>query len=255
MRKNLLNNTDIETISKYEDSSVTVCLKQLLPMNKYGLFADANEIARVDSRFIARALDKRHDDVLRDLKNLLKPKNGLSTDFIQYNFAFTFYIDSQGKKLPCCQLTHDGFIMLVMEYTGIKANHFKELYIQHFNEIEEQIKVLRSARIEFPILTKQIQLIHEKPKPYHYSNECDLINRIVLGMSAKKFREKHGLKKGTSIRPYLSSDQLKQVDTLQKIDIGLMVGIPDYQERKKKLEWYYAKTYGIKALESDIKDQ
>ena len=94
-------------------------------------------------------------------------------------------------------------------------------------------------------LTEQIQLIHENPKSYHYSNECNLINRIVLGISAKKFREKNGLKKGTSIRPYLSSDQLKQVDTLQKIDIGLMVGIPSYQERKQKLEWYYAKIYGI----------
>ena len=133
-----------------------------------------------------------------------------------------------------------------MSYTGAKANHSKELYIQHFNEMEEQIKVLRSARIEFPMLTEQIQLIHENPKSYHYSNECDLINRIVLVISAKKFREKNGLKKGTSIRPYLSSDQLKQVDTLQKIDIGVMVGIPSYQERKQKLEWYYAKISVIK---------
>lgn len=246
MHNNLFNNTNIEVISKYENSSVTVCPKQLIPMNKYGLFADTNETARVDSRFIAQAFDKHHDDVLRDLKNLLKPMNGLSNDFIQCNFTFTFYIDSQGQKLPCYQLTRDGFIMLIMRYTGAKANHSKELYIQHFNEMEEQIKVLRSARIEFPMLTEQIQLIHENPKSYHYSNECNLINRIVLGISAKKFREKIGLKKGTSIRPYLSSDQLKQVDTLQKIDIGLMVGIPSYQERKQKLEWYYAKIYGIK---------
>lgn len=64
MYNNLFNNTNIEAISKYENSSVTVCPKQLIPMNKYGLFADTNETARVDSRFIAQAFDKHHDDVL-----------------------------------------------------------------------------------------------------------------------------------------------------------------------------------------------
>lgn len=228
-------------------------MKQLIPMNSYGLFADTNETARVDSRFIAQAFNKRHRDVLRDLRNLLDPNNGLSANFSQRNFALTTYADNQGKKRPCYQLTRDGFVMLIMRYNGAKANHFKELYIQRFNEMEEQIKILRSARVEFPMLTQHIHLIHENPKAYHYSNECDLINRIVLGMPAKKFREKHSLEKGTSIRPYLSPDQLKQIDALQKIDIGLMVGISNYQERKQKLEWYYAKTYGMKGLESDEK--
>ncbi|WP_270351589.1 Rha family transcriptional regulator [Ligilactobacillus ruminis] len=226
-------------------------MKKLIPMNSYGLFADTDETARVDSRFIAQTFNKRHRDVLRDIRNLLDPNNGLSANFSQRNFALTSYVDSQGKRRPCYQLTRDGFVMLIMGYNGAKANRFKELYIHQFNEMEEQIKILRSARIEFPMLTQQIQFIHENPKAYHYSNECDLINRIVLGMSAKKFREEHGLEKGTSIRPYLSSDQLKQIDALQKIDIGLMVGIPNYQERKQKLEWYYANTYGMKGLDSN----
>ena len=208
-------------------------MKKLIPMNSYGLFADTDETARVDSRFIAQTFNKRHRDVLRDIRNLLDPNNGLSANFSQRNFALTSYVDSQGKRRPCYQLTRDGFVMLIMGYNGAKANRFKELYIHQFNEMEEQIKILRSARIEFPMLTQQIQFIHENPKAYHYSNE------------------EHGLEKGTSIRPYLSSDQLKQIDALQKIDIGLMVGIPNYQERKQKLEWYYAKTYGMKGLDSN----
>lgn len=226
-------------------------MEQLIPMNNYGLFADTSEIARVDSRFVAQAFDKRHSDVLRDLKNLLDPKSGLSSNFSQRNFAFTSYTDNQGKKRPCYRLTRDGFVMLIMGYTGQKANHLKELYIQCFNEMVEQIKILHSARIEFPMLTQQIRLIHDNPKPYHYSNECDLINRIVLGMSAKKFHEQRGLAKGTSIRPYLTSNQVKQIEALQKIDTGLMIGIQNYQERKQKLEWYYAKTFGMKGLENN----
>lgn len=56
-------------------------MEQLIPINNYGLFADTSEIARVDSRFVAQAFDKRHSDVLRDLKNLLDPKSGLVIQF------------------------------------------------------------------------------------------------------------------------------------------------------------------------------
>ena len=78
--------------------------------------------------------------------------------------------------------------MLVMGYTGPKAMHFKERYIQRFNEMEQCVRSLLSARQEFPMLTDMICRLHESPKPYHFSNECDMLNRIVLGMSAKQFR-------------------------------------------------------------------
>ena len=124
---------------------------------------------------------------------------------------------------------------------GEKAAQFKELYIRRFNEMEQFIKTLVTARKEFPLLTENIKLLHDDPKPYHFSNECDMINRIVTGMSAKQFRETHGLEKGVSIRPYLSDDQIKMIDVLQKVDIGLLVAVPDFEQRKRHLEWYKMK--------------
>ena len=76
---------------------------------------------------------------------------------------------------------------------------------------------------------------------YHYSNECDMINRLVLGMSAKQVRELYGIDKSQSIRPYLSSGQMYLIDRLQKIDAGLLISTPDYQSRKRQLEWYLGK--------------
>jgi hypothetical protein len=131
--------------------------------------------------------------------------------------------------------------MLVMGYTGQKAMRFKELYIKRFNEMEDFITTLVTARKDFPLLTENIKLLHEKPKPYHFSNECDMINRIVTGMSAKQIRQKYGLEKGTSIRPYLTDDQVKMLETLQKVDIGLLLSVPDYEQRKRYLEWYKMK--------------
>ena len=140
-------------------------------------------------------------------------------------------------------MTRDGFTFLAMGFTGKKAARFKELYIKRFNEMEAFIKNLLEARAEYPLLTGNIKLIKDKPMPYHFSNEANLINRIVLGKTAKEFREEHGLKSGTSIRPYLSTDEIEAIDLLQRVDIGLMVSTPDFQQRKQYLEWYYHKKF------------
>ena len=216
-------------------------MKELIPKDKYGVFADTKDTARVDSRFVAQFFEKHHRHVLRDIERITEPNSGLSEEFIRLNFELSFYKDSTGRKLPCYMMTRDGFTMLVMGYTGKKAMRFKEIYIKRFNEMEQFIKTLVTARREFPLLTENIKLLHENPRPYHFSNECDMINRIVTGMSAKQFRQARGLEKGTSIRPYLTDEQIKMIDTLQKVDIGLLVSVPDYEQRKRYLEWYKMK--------------
>lgn len=216
-------------------------MKELIPKNEYGLFADKKDIVRVDSLYVAEFFEKNHKEVLRDIRNIADPNSGLSKEFAERNFALGSYKDKQNKKRPCYYLTRDGFTILVMGYTGKKALRFKELYIRRFNEMEELIKSLVKARTEFPLLTENIKLLHEKPKPYHFSNECDMINRIVLGKSAKQFRLENNLEKGTSIRPYLTEVQINLIEKLQKVDIGLLVAFPNYEDRKRHLEWYKQK--------------
>ena len=216
-------------------------MKELIPKNEYGLFADKKDIARVDSLYVAEFFEKNHKEVLRDIRNIAAPNSGLSKEFAERNFALGSYKDKQNQKRPCYYLTRDGFTILVMGYTGKKALRFKELYIRRFNEMEELIKSLVKARTEFPLLTENIKLLHEKPKPYHFSNECDMINRIVLGKSAKQFRLENNLEKGTSIRPYLTEVKINLIEKLQKVDIGLLVAFPNYEDRKRRLEWYKQK--------------
>lgn len=216
-------------------------MKELIPKDKYGVFADASDTAWADSLFVARHFEKEHFHVLRDISKITDSRSGLSEDFTKSNYELTYYKDSTGRELPCYMMTRDGFTMLVMGYTGQKAMWFKELYIRRFNEMEQFIKTLVTARLEFPLLTENIRLLHDNPKPYHFSNECDMINRIVTGMSAKQIRQMHGLEKGTSIRPYLSDDQVRLLETMQKVDIGLLVAVPNYEQRKRHLEWYKMK--------------
>lgn len=213
-------------------------MKQLIPIDEHGMFASMKDVALVDSRFVAEAFEKNHKDVLRNIDHILSEDSGYSTEFNRRNFAPINYTDARGRKQRCYAMTRDGFTALAMGFTGKKAARFKEFYIKRFNEMEQFINTLVSTREQFPKLTAQIQLLYPDAKPYHYSNECDMLNRIVLGMSAKQFRERHGLQKGQSIRPLLRDDQIAMLDLLQTVDMGLLLAEPDYAQRKRHLEWY-----------------
>lgn len=216
-------------------------MRELIPKDEYGIFVDAHDTARVDSLYIADYFEKEHKTVLRNIDAILDPDSGFTPEFGQHNFVPTYYTDKWNRKQRCYGVTRDGFTALAMGFTGKKAAHFKELYIRRFNEMESFIKTLISARQEFPLLTENIKLLHDNPRPYHFSNECDMLNRIVIGMTAKQFRLANGIEKGKSIRPYLTKDQIDMLEILQKVDVGLLVAFPNYEDRKRHLEWYKAK--------------
>lgn len=182
------------------------------------------------SRKIAEVFSKDHDKVLRDIKNL-----DCSEEFSTANFGESNY-GIRGKTYTEYLLTKDGFTFLVMGYRGKKAATFKEAYINQFNQMAEFIQSLQTAKLEFPAFTNAIMEAHQEPKHYHFSNECNMINSIVLGMTAKKFRELHNIEKGKSVRPHLNLEQIESIKTLQRIDIGLIVAVDDYQKRKTILE-------------------
>ena len=198
-------------------------MRELIPMDEYGVFADRNDTARVSSLMVAKYFDKSHNHVLRDIQNL-----DCSDAFRLSNFGQSLYINEQGKRQPCICMTRDGFMFLAMGYRGKKAAAIKEAYIKRFNEMEMFIRTLVETRQEFPLLTDNIKLIHEKPKPYHFSDVYK--------------RQAHGLKAGESIRPYLTEKQISVLDTLQKVDIGLLLAMPDFNQRKRQLQWYLAQT-------------
>lgn len=84
------------------------------------------------SLVIAEHFQKRHLHVLRDIKNL-----DCSEEFNQSNFGLVEYIDAKGEKRPAYQITKDGFMYLVMGYTGRQAAQWKERFITEFNRMAE----------------------------------------------------------------------------------------------------------------------
>lgn len=97
-----------------------------------------NRQPRTTSLKVAEAFGKRHDNVLRTLKAL-----ECSPEFHVLNFEEMSVDVSVGKgatrKTPIFEMTKDGFIFLVMGFTGREAARIKEAYINAFNWMAEQI--------------------------------------------------------------------------------------------------------------------
>lgn len=109
------------------------------------------------------------------------------------------------------------------------------------NENMERAITLESVAKVYEWIEKAVYDSHEDPKPYHVSNECNMLNNIVLGMTAKQYRALNNIVDTTNgIRPYLSLDDLKAIDYLQTIDLGLIkVGV-EYKQRKAMLTNEYS---------------
>lgn len=100
----------------------------------------------VTSREVSRYFNKRHDAVLRDIAAIT---SNCPESFSAHNFVGASYLDEQAKNRPMYIIYRDGFMLLVMGYTGKKALAIKLAYIEAFNAMEEEL-----ARRSRPALPK-----------------------------------------------------------------------------------------------------
>ncbi|EDT6761311.1 Rha family transcriptional regulator [Salmonella enterica subsp. enterica] len=97
------------------------------------------------SQAIADYFDKQHKHVLEKIRSL-----DCSPEFTTANFS-TVVIKVQAgfmeKDAEGYEVTKDGFMFLVMGFTGKKATRLKEAYIAKFNKMEAELSK-RSAQTE-----------------------------------------------------------------------------------------------------------
>lgn len=188
------------------------------------------EILTTTSRDVAEVFGKEHNKVLRDIREL-----ECSEGFRLSNFGQSSYTNAQGKEQPCYQMTRDGFTLLVMGYTGEKAMQFKEAYIKAFNEMEKELKRLYAERQQWEIerakgilvrhiLTDTIKMkVADSPnKKFMYPNYTKLIYKTLFGKTLKELQQEYGVKGKESIRDYLTSEQLKDIESMEMLVSSLI---------------------------------
>ncbi len=152
-----------------------------------GFEVKRNEVY-ISSREVSKILEKRHDNILRDIRG----KSSL-LNFEEW-FKASKYKANNNQEYDEYLLTKDGFTLLVFSYNG--NDEFKEAYINKFNSMENFINTRLSTewqktrrqgkltrRKETDIIAQQlIPLAQEQgSKNYKmfYANYSKLVNKIT----------------------------------------------------------------------------
>lgn len=161
---------------------------------------------KTTSRAIAEHFGKRHDNVLQSIDRL-----ECSPEFRRLNFQESFCTvevpNGAFRQQRMFELTRDGFVFLVMGFTGPKAARWKEAYIAAFNAMEAQL-----ARTPAPeallatmagLMEQMIALQHKtlevlerlapKPRTRRTAMADDVLPVKKMHFDGMSYREIHGL--------------------------------------------------------------
>lgn len=186
---------------------------------------------------IADLVEKRHDVVKKSIERLaersvivqppmvdgIKSANGIVTKL--YLFS-----SEQGKR--------DSIIVVAQlspEFTACIVDRWQHLEKKELSKLEKKTK-RADTKIEYKPMTNAIALDHAEPKPYHFSNEADMINRIILGTTSSKFRKENDISEKEAIRDYMTVNQLDAFLSFQRANTVYIEDGFSYQERKVKLQ-------------------
>lgn len=177
---------------------------------------------------VAEHFEKEHKNVLQAIENLMAENSAANF------FTLTTY-KSRGKEYPMYEMDRDGFSLLAMGFTGEKALRWKLDYIKAFNAMEKELKRIYTERQQWQIerdkgvivrhiLTDTIKMkVMDSPnKRFAYPNYTKLIYKTIFGQSMKELQEQYGVKGKESIRDYVTSDELKQIETMEMLVSSLI---------------------------------
>lgn len=134
-----------------------------------------NGQAVTSSLAVAEYFRKPHKDVLAKISRM------------DCSVEFT---DSTGRTLPMYQITKNGFVFLVMGFTGKRAATFKEDYIAEFDRMENELRLSSGGLIKSESRTV---VVHFDEAGNVISTERVSDDAVVTTLSQFKFRmERNG---------------------------------------------------------------
>ncbi len=203
---------------------------------------------------IAELTGKDHAKVLIDIRKMLDELGILTSDFSTVRKV-------RGKEYDVFNLPKRETIILVSGYSvAMRAaivDRWQELESQELLESERK-NARQQAKLEAPLMTKALQdararLGKESP-PHVFSNDYDMIYRIVLGLPAKKYKAEQGIDDKTNLRDVLSLEQIKAIEALQRLNQSMHELDYDFDKRKDKLHQVFMRNHAQSMIEEITRD-
>lgn len=221
-------------MSKYEvvtinNKLVSIDLSELI--KKENLFFNATEIAKQFGKRPQHYLDTQQT---KDLINVILEAEKTAPENL---IKITKGGKNQGTWL------HQTLAIDFARWCSPEFAYSLDKWILSKLQEEKERKQSRAlSKLEYPDLTYAIQeflLTGKDSDKWLYSNEADMINKLVLGCKAKKYCDLNGIDR-VSLRDNLNSGQINLIQQLQKFDTALIQAGLDHETRKEKLEIRYA---------------
>ncbi len=114
-------------------------MNMMTTLNLRAMVSNENGEPKTTSYAVAKAFEKTHSHVMRDIKKLIKQ---CGEEFAKSNFGLTFEnkkIGNTTRSTPFYRISKDGFMLLVMGFTGEKAMKTKIDFINAFNWMANQL--------------------------------------------------------------------------------------------------------------------
>jgi len=211
-------------------------------------------VKSMSSLEIAELTGKDHAKVLIDIRKMLDELGILTSDFSTVRKV-------RGKEYDVFNLPKRETIILVSGYSvAMRAaivDRWQELEAKELLE-DERKSSRQQARLEAPLMTKALQdararLGKESP-PHVFSNDYDMIYRIVLGLPAKKYKLEQGIDDKSNLRDVLTLEQIKAIESLQRLNQSMHELDFDFETRKAKLHQVFMRNHAPAMIEEITRD-
>lgn len=93
----------------------------------------------------------------------------------------------------------------------------------------------------------------KETKFFHYANEADMINKIVLGMTSAQYKKHHELSSTDSIRDTFTDVQLSVTHKLQKHNSAFIEFGFEFDKRKQMLNDIFMRKYNQKLIDEHMR--
>ncbi len=192
-------------------------------------------VNNMSSREIAELTGKRHDNVMQVIASLMSAQ--ILTPEIQES---TF--KHRGNEYSQWLLNKRDSLVLVArlspEFMAAIIDRWQELEAKELLEVERK-ETRQQAKLDAPLMTKSLADMREREgkesPPHIFSNEHNMIYRIVLGFTAKKYKEENGIGDEVNLRDVLSFEEIKALEQLQKHNTTLIELDFSFEQRKTEL--------------------
>jgi hypothetical protein len=172
----------------------------------------------------------------------------------------SFTPSRSNHSIDTYELNKDQMLLIGMrESKTVRKQVLKWLHelSDRVNQLEQEKINRASASLNY---VEQNKILHDTRKaegketePYHYSNEANLINRVVLGCTAKAYRIANDFDKTVNLRDTLSIVELECVASLESTNKELIKIGMEYTDRKEMLLKVFKRDLASKLIDEQMR--